>query len=194
MSLEGLEVSGLNGKQFYGLPEVYTWKRTPVTHTDNIITENELAKWPYLDGVHIPHIQAEVELLIGTNDSKMLEPWEVINTQGNGPYSIRTLLGWVLNGPLPGCNVEWCESGSPAATVNKISIANPEELLNNQYNHDFKGITSEDKDEMSRDDVMFMEIMKDSVELQNGHYSLKLPFEKEEVSHCQTTHSWIKEV
>lgn len=52
--------------------------------------EEELLKWPYLDGVCGPHIQADVELLIGTNASKLLEPWEKINSHRNGPYAIRT--------------------------------------------------------------------------------------------------------
>lgn len=127
--LTSLEGSALTGKQFYGLLEVYTQKKMPVS-TD-MIKEEELAKWPYLDGVSIPHIQA-VELLIGTNASKMLEPWEVINCHGNGPYASWTLLGWAINGPFPRCNDERCKSGYPTATVNMISIENLEELLNNQ--------------------------------------------------------------
>ncbi|KAJ8347452.1 hypothetical protein AAFF_G00199560 [Aldrovandia affinis] len=124
--LSGLEISSLTGKQFYGLPNVYTQKRMPV-EKNNIIKEEELAKWPYLDGVSVPHIQAEVELLIGTNASNLLEPWEVVNSHGNGPYAIRTLLGWVINGPLQGYSNERCESGNPTATVNRISI----EILGN---------------------------------------------------------------
>lgn len=179
--LTGLEISSLTGKQFYDLPEVYTQKRMPV-NTENIIKEEELAKWPYLDGVDVPHIQADVELLIGTNPSKWLEPWEVVNSHGNGPYAIRTLWGWVINAPLQGSSEEQCESGHPTATVNRISIERLEELLNKQYNHDFNETTSGDKEEMSRDDLKFMEIMKESVKLQDGHYSLKLPFKKEEIS------------
>lgn len=179
--LADLEISSLNDKQFYNLPMVYTQKRMPVS-THNIIKEEELAKWPYLDGVSIPHIQADVELLIGTNASKLLEPWEVVNSHGNGPYAIRTILGWVINGPSQGHGNERWESGYPAATVNRISISNLEELLKSQYKHDFNEKASEDKEEMSQEDVKFMEIMKSSVKLQEGHYSLKLPFKKEKVS------------
>ncbi|KAK0145450.1 hypothetical protein N1851_015638 [Merluccius polli] len=179
--LRGLEISSLTGKHYYDLPEVYTQKMMPV-NIDNIIKEEELAKWPYLDGVNIPRIQANVELLIGTNASKLLEPWDVLNSHGNGPYAIKTLLGWVINGPLKGYSDERCESGHPAATVNRISIERIEELLNNQYSHDFNEPTSEDKEETSKDDERFMEIMKESVNLQDGHYILKLPFKKEDVS------------
>lgn len=178
--LSGLEVASLTGKRFYGLPEVYTQERMPVS-MDNLIRGEELEKWTYLNGVRIPHIQADVELLIGTNASKLLEPWEVINSYGNGPYAIRTLLGWVINGPLQGCNDEQCVNGEPTATVNRISIESLAELLKDQYRHDFNEKTSEDKEEMSRDEIKFLGIMETG-KLQDGHYTLNLPFKKEEVS------------
>ncbi len=179
--LKDLEIASLTGKQFYDLPKVYTQKRMPVS-TSNIIKKEELAKWPYLDGVVLPRIQAEVELLIGTNASKLLEPWEVVNSHGDGPYAIKTLLGWVINGSLSDYSEERSESGYSAATVNRISITKLEELLNNQYNHDFNEQSSEEKEEMSRDDMKFMDIMKDSCKLQDGHYTLELPFKRKDVS------------
>jgi hypothetical protein len=57
---------------------------------DNLISEVELNKWPYLQGIRIPRIAANVDLLIGTNASKLMEPWEVINSHGDGPYAVRT--------------------------------------------------------------------------------------------------------
>lgn len=175
-----LEVASLTGDQFYELPKVYTQKRMPVSR-NNIIKEEELSKWPYLEGVVIPHIEAEVELLIGTNASKLLEPWEVVNSQGNGPYAIKTLLGWVINSPLSGHTEEQSER-THTANVNRISITNLEVLLNNQYNHDFNERSSEDKEELSRDDMKFMEIMTESCKLENGHYTLDLPFKRKDVS------------
>ncbi|KAK0147803.1 hypothetical protein N1851_012494 [Merluccius polli] len=131
-SLSGLEVSDLDSNNLYALPEVYTQKEMPVTVT-NMITSEDLAKWPYLSKVRIPSVKANVDLLIGTNAPKVLEPWEVINSCQNGPYAIRTVLGWVVNGPLSG------NSDAPlsSATVNRISLQRLEEMLVSQYNHDF---------------------------------------------------------
>lgn len=97
--LTGLEVSSLLDEIFYSLPEVFTQERMPVSR-DNIVTQRDFDKWSYLKGVKIPQIPADVDLLIGTNASKVMEPWEVINSDGDGPYAVRTLLGWVVNGPL----------------------------------------------------------------------------------------------
>lgn len=92
----------------------------PVNTTYKIKKEN-LTNWSYLDQIDIPEIQAEVELLIGTNASKLLEPWEVVNSQGDGPFAIKTLLGWVVNGSCE----DWkgnLNDDCHVATVNKVSV------------------------------------------------------------------------
>lgn len=63
-------------------------------------------------------------MLIGTNVPKLLEPWEVINSQGNGPYAVRTVLGWVVNGLLAGSN----DPESAPVTVNRISVSKLEAI------------------------------------------------------------------
>ncbi|XP_034057151.1 uncharacterized protein LOC117536415 [Gymnodraco acuticeps] len=175
--ISGLEVAALNGNIYIELPDVYTQRKMPVTR-NNIPQQEDLYAWPYLDSVEIPAIDADVELLIGTNSPEVMEPWEVINSRGKGPYAVRTLLGWVVNGPLRGGN----ESGSscPTVTANRISIAHIEELLVKQYNHDFNEKSAEDKPEMSIEDLKFMQIANTSAELNNGHYCLKLPFREED--------------
>lgn len=106
-----------------------TQKEMPVT-TNNLISEGRLEKWPYLKEIKIPYLNSGVDLLIGTNASKLMEPWEVINSQGDGPYATRILLGWVINGPLQGSGL--CEGDHLSIHANKISIDRIEELLANQ--------------------------------------------------------------
>ncbi|XP_071819881.1 uncharacterized protein [Apostichopus japonicus] len=95
-----LEVCDLLGLNSLPLPTVYIQKRIPVNKED-IVTQDDLRKWPYLRRVSIPDSKAtEVGLLIGQNAHKALEPWEVVNSQGDGPYAVRTCLGWTVNGPI----------------------------------------------------------------------------------------------
>lgn len=131
-SLFNLEVAGLESNTFCPLPEVITQKQMPVSK-DDMVTSEDLIKWLYLSKVHMPSIQSEVDLLIGTNAPKLLEPWEVIYSHGNGPYAVRTVLDWVVNGSLDGSDAQEVSS----VTVNRISVTKLEELLKNQYNHDF---------------------------------------------------------
>ena len=92
------------------------------------------------------------------------------------PYAIRTVLGWVINGPL-NRNCSNDEVKLSSVVVNRISVSNLEIMLNNQYKHGFYEQPSEDK-EMSREDMKFMEIMEICATLQEGRYCLKLPFKR----------------
>ncbi|KAJ8367292.1 hypothetical protein AAFF_G00323530 [Aldrovandia affinis] len=109
-----------------------------------------------------------------------MAPWRVINSEGDGPYAVKTTLGWVVNGPVKR------EDGSKSAdgdrssyTANRISIANIEELLIQQYNTDFPERSYEDRTEMSREDHQFMRSVSKSAELVDGHYCIGLPLRSE---------------
>ncbi len=174
--LPGLEVSAIDGNIFYQLPQTLTQKHMPVS-SDSMVSKGDLSKWPYLAKVKVPRIMANVELLIGNNAPKMLEPWEVINSCGDGPYAIRTALGWVINGPL---NAGSFEAEDCSAVVNRISVCRLEEMLFKQYNHDFNERAVAEQG-LSREDIRFSEIAESSVKLEDKHYTLKLPFKKENV-------------
>lgn len=177
--ITGLEISGLDKTNFIQLPDVFTQKEMPVT-MENIPTKKDLARWPYLQKVDFSEINGNIELLIGTNASKVIEPWEIVNSQGGGPYAVKTLVGWVVNGPLRGGKSS-ISCDSPSADINRISVANLEKLLISQYNHDFNEKASDEKREMSFDDKSFLKIANESISLLDGHYTLNLPFRKNDV-------------
>lgn len=120
--------------------------------------------------VQLPYISAKVELLIGTNAPKLMEPWEIVNSQDDGPYAVKTLLGWVVNGPLRGGQMT--ENVETPVYVNRISVASLEKLLISQYNQEFSEVTSEEKKELSMEDKKFLKIVNESAILQDNHYSL----------------------
>lgn len=97
--VSGLEVSSLEENNLISMPDVYTQKDMPVD-TSNIPTKEELYIRSYLSQTQFLKIPAKVELLIGSNTPKAIESLEVINSQKDGPYAVKTLLGWVIDGPL----------------------------------------------------------------------------------------------
>ncbi len=103
----------------------------------------------------------------------------MINSHGDG-YAIRTLLEWVINGPLQGNNDKQSESGYPAVTVIRTIVDRLEELLTNQCNHNFNERTSKDQEEMSREEKKIFEILESSV--QEGYYKIKQLYKKENVT------------
>ncbi|KAJ0002709.1 hypothetical protein NQD34_007858 [Periophthalmus magnuspinnatus] len=91
-----LEVAALRDDTFIDLPKAYTQLSIPV-HRANIPTNQDLTKWPYLRHLSLPQIEAGIELLIGTNVPRAMEPMDVIHSEKNGPYAVRTVLGWTVN-------------------------------------------------------------------------------------------------
>ncbi|KAK5916219.1 hypothetical protein CgunFtcFv8_011227 [Champsocephalus gunnari] len=75
----GLEVSHLEGCNFVEHQEVFS-QRTIPANKGNIPLQEDVDNWPHLRRVNIPHIKAEIGLLIGTNVPKAMEPEEVIRT------------------------------------------------------------------------------------------------------------------
>lgn len=145
--VSGLEVSSLNENNFIPLPDVFTQKEMPIT-TDNFPTKQDLARWLYLKKVNISIIDSRIELVIGTNASKIIEPWKIINSQGEGSYAIKNLLGWVVNEPLRHGKIA-VNNDCQSTAVNRISV---EKMLISQYNHDFDEKTSEEKRKPSTED------------------------------------------
>ncbi len=86
--LSDLEICGLECKDYIELPRVFTQKEITVKQ-ENIPQQKDLEKWLYLHQVKLSSLKAE----IGANEHKAIEPWQVINSGGNGPYAIRAALG-----------------------------------------------------------------------------------------------------
>lgn len=163
---------------FFVLPQMFTQCSIPVCK-ENIPVQDDLKDWPYLKDVQLNSIEAEVGLLIGTNVPKAMEPWNIINSRGDGPYAVKTRLRWVINGPL-GSSPSIDEYDRPCVTSNKISVAKLEELVVKQYNQDFSECKDE-KAEYSAEDKRFLKIAADSVVKRDGHFQLRLPSRKEVV-------------
>lgn len=175
--LSGLEVTGINMNDFIELSDVLTQKNMPVS-TINIPRQEDVDLWPYLKDVQLHDIDAGVDLLIGTDAMQVMEPWELINSQDEGPYAVRTRVGWVINGPLHGGRNR-IKSDCSAVTSNRISVEHLQEMLVKQFNHDFNESSSDEQLEMSREDAKFMNVMDNTTRLIGGHYCIDIPFREE---------------
>ena len=168
----GLEISGLESGKFFELPDAYTRKEIPVKK-ESIPSEMDVEQWSYLREVKLPQIDADIGLLIGSNVPKALEPLMVISSQDNGPYAIKTALGWTVNGPLRKTSVS--KVGQPIVMAHRISVVRMEEFMQQQIKYDFPERQYEERLEMSQEDHMFMERVSNSVKLVDGHYRIGLP-------------------
>ncbi|XP_077978766.1 uncharacterized protein LOC144434185 [Glandiceps talaboti] len=174
--LKGLEVTDLDGNNVIQLPATYTHSEIPVSKKD-IVKQEDITRWPYLRNIHLPSINADIGLLIGNNVPKALEPWEVINSQDDGPYAVKTLLGWAVNGPLKGAG-----EVAERVSVNRIKVdIQIEQQLASYFNQEFSEKAIDDKPERSVEDTKFMHIMMNNTNCEDGHYQVPLPFRHPDV-------------
>ncbi|XP_059411032.1 uncharacterized protein LOC132144237 [Carassius carassius] len=111
---------------------VFSQKEIPVKG-ENIPQQKDVKKWKYLEEVHLPQIDVGIGLLIGTNVPKILEPWKVINSRGDEPYAVKTILGWIVNGPLEREDIQTNRNtGWTRVMANRISVVTLENLIQQQ--------------------------------------------------------------
>lgn len=122
----------------------------------------------------IPNIDVDVGLLIGSDIPVILKPKQVIPSQNGGPYATRTTLGWVVNGPLG----KVTNTNTHTANLTKANLQ-----LNEQFqsycNMEFNDSSYGEARSMSANDKHAMELMRDSISLENGHYQLALPWKND---------------
>lgn len=102
----------------------------------------------------------------------MLEPWNVINSQGDGPFAIKTLLGWVLSGSHENWKYK-DKNNCQVANVNRVAVEHGKLLLEKHSEHDYIGKAAEDKPEMSRENLKPTELMEQSVNVKNAQVHLR---------------------
>ena len=87
-------------QNFIELLTVFSTTELPVSK-NSIPQQEDVSKYPYLKGIQRPKIDTPIGLLIGNDVPKALEPKQVIIANiDKGPYAVKTIFGWTLNGPL----------------------------------------------------------------------------------------------
>lgn len=100
-----------------------------------------------------PQINSKIELLIGSDVPKALESLNVIRSVGDVPYALKTMLGWTVNRPLGG------KSDNTRVSAGCQS-----------WNLTFLS----DKQEPSKEDQQFLDLVSKSAKLVKDHYYIGL--------------------
>jgi hypothetical protein len=173
-----LVVEALDGSEALDLKNVWTVKQLTVS-PNSIATPNDIKMWPHLEGVYLPSIEKEVRILIGSNVPEVFWVLEERRGERGEPYAIRSPLGWSVLGPVHAVGI-----GQDKFHVNFIRDSSTgyenDVLLNERvkkfWETDFGDSISDPKSGMSVEDKRALRMMKDTVELVEGHYRLGLPW------------------
>ena len=142
----------------------------PIT-CDDIPKQEDVKRWPHLDGIYIPKVEAQVGLLIGNDNPKALEPREIKQSRRKGPFAVRTVFGWTINGPLGR------ESTGGSHTVNLVKgDIELEEQFKRFCNQEFSDSIADTAMQMSEDDHKAVAIMEQTAVLNGNHYAMALPW------------------
>ncbi|XP_071944668.1 uncharacterized protein [Antedon mediterranea] len=180
--VEGLEILSLDSLNITELPKVYTKDRMPVSH-HHIPTASDVRRWPHFSDVHLPHVNADIGLLIGNNVPDAYTPRQVRTGPAGSPHATQTALGWIAWNVIRN---DGSRSGKEdILAVNKATISAIQEVEDNRkleklvrecINYDFPERTIDDRKEWSQEDRRFMAVVEKSCRLKDGHYQISLPF------------------
>ena len=212
--ITNLTVSDLDENSLISLPVMFTTKEIPIARRE-IPNQDGIDEWSYLRDVHLPELDAEIGLLVGSDVPQALEPIEFRNIQHGGPYATRTVLGWTINGPLSrkkddpnvrnffvksdihlsqvvenAMNQDFTDKvphGSDSSNFFAKSETPLNDIVLDSINRDFNERAVYDKKEMSQEEQQFMSKVKRTVSLKNGHYQIALPFKDEHPQIPRTT-------
>ena len=165
---------------------------------EEIATPKKIKKWKYLYPITAEITQdndIEVGMLIGANCMKALEPVEIIASQDGGAYAYKTELDWCIVGPIVS------NTNGEASRYNRIAVKDvitgkhlshhsgykmrdgAEEMFRKMYQNDFcedvhlstRGILAY-IEEISKDDQMFLAIVKKGPKKIDDHYEVPLSY------------------
>ena len=133
--------------------------------------------WPHLNGVFIPHVDAEIRLLIASDVPEALHPIKVKHSQNGDPYASRTCIGWAINGPL---GLRRNRSQSQSAGFFVRVDPQYQRMVEDFYSRDFTDCFVDHTTEMSQDELCFMH-NAEKIQLKDGHYQITLLFKDQVV-------------
>ena len=146
-----------------------------------VTTNDELKRWPHLRDVQIVSLDnAKLHILIGQDMPDRLMPKRVKSGSAGELYATKTLLGWALNGPL---------KPSAKRSDNQIEnyfVQSEDAVLNDLVERFWRlhSVCVSDERVMSQVDERVTKLWDTSVERENGHYVLSIPFNDDIIVHA----------
>ncbi|XP_068250223.1 uncharacterized protein [Palaemon carinicauda] len=128
-----------------------------------------------------PGQELDIGILIDSNCPTALQPLEVVPTSGYGPFAVRYLHGWTVNGPV---HVKVSSNGVSChrllvSDVQHVTDCITVESIRKYFELDFSerdlGSVPDERG-LSFEDTRFVKRCQDDIEFKDGHFQLPMPF------------------
>ena len=169
-SVTSLEVLDHEETVKISLTNVFSVQTLNVTK-DTIGRQESVHNFAYLQGVQLPRTfdLGDDSLLIGADVPEALQPVEIRKSRNGGPYAVKTMSRWTLNGPL-----NRRSKGKHCFFMS--ATASHDDLLSNQlrryFNQEFSESMAADMKIMPVEDKHALKIFEESTQLVKGHYQI----------------------
>ncbi|WP_239110333.1 reverse transcriptase domain-containing protein, partial [Streptococcus dysgalactiae] len=159
----------MSGDEVIEVPQAFTIKDIPIKATKSV---SRLAKrWAHLSDIPFEEIEEEeVVLLIGCDIPEAHWSLEQRVSGRKQPYAVKTLLGWVLFGPLGGYDRRQRNINCLCADNSDIAMQ-----IKTLYNQEFEDV-SNPKTSYSVEERQAVDIVKEGAKLRGIHYEVPLPW------------------
>ena len=180
-AIDDLVVTDLNGDNAIPLPRTFSRTEIPVD-PNSIPTIDDIKPYPCMKEVvnafPIPvGLAAQVDVLIGSNCPRALEPLQVASDESCPLIAVRLTHGWTIFGSV---------GGEPTHSIINHRISHSEILapdsLMRMFEHEFNECAS-GPDELgtSVEDRKFLEIVENNISFDDTHYVIPLPLKNSSI-------------
>ena len=187
--VKGLTISDLGENVFIELPAMYTRPEIPVSKED-IPTQSDVNRWPHLNAVYLPEVNAVIGLLIACDVPTVFDPLEEKHSKDGGPYAKRTSIGWVVNGPLGHHRKGRCATSFFLKADPELQC-----MVKDFYDSGYDESSADDRPEMSQEELRFLHELESTVVLKDNRLQAeqRVHWLKKKLQRKKTTRdSWLK--
>lgn len=163
------------------LSDVIVIAQLPHSLSEAAATAKEVNRWDHLRDIEVPTSDTdEVELLIGNDAPQALTPLEVRTGRDGSPFAIRTLLGWVVNGPM---TYHCLRPQTTGCMMSAVATSYADQRLEDQVKLFWELETSHTNNDenlaLSAEDERVLKLWSSTICSVDGHYQLPIPFREE---------------
>ena len=197
--IRNLSVRGFNEAASVKIPSAFSRDALPI-NSSHIPTRSLVEGIPYLAHLKdkfLPLQDIDVGLLIGFNIQESQDPLSIINSQGGGPFAMKTVLGWSISGRLDSsvCSVSssvlshrvLTSVGDADSPVEFVVPSHCKEVINpsdcvKALERDFADDSPSDSKSYSVSEKKFLDILSSEVyQDSDSHVTMPLPFKDSSV-------------